>query len=361
MIFKYSPTNRPKPTLKFTVEDNVNLPGASVHAYQHSQTVTPHPIDKKQDFLSNSTQISEIKHVYDQLPTTASVTDPIIDTVPEIDGKLKGITLPLNPRPAMVTNTKKIKKTTYSTADAVSKFKAKSVSKVINTSPKVIRSKHSFNSAVLKTSDGQLVWDHQEHHAIHLYNLRYGIVPSRDIYNLASPELVVKAGYWDHRVNKKNIANIYINKFNEEIGFYHKLQSSIEKEGIRNPIIVTSGIPRWRSLDEVDPQYRESMRSDQWLFCEFLGGSRLYIAQKNCWLVPVIISDWTGSYSHFKQIKTVDELKSCFMDPPNHIYFTARGLRTTPPPHVHLDKEHQDPRLLSEIRRSIISKDLKNV
>jgi hypothetical protein len=341
------------------MDDSPAMIAGNVSSYDKNQAPSHKVIENKQHFETKPTQSDQISHVYDTL-------------APELDDQESVTQQSVTKRkPAIISFTKKRRAKAAFPVDTaekkkinVSKTKGRggAKSKSQSPGPKIIKpSIKNFNQSVMKTPDGQLMWDHQDSHAQHLYNIRYGIVPARLIYNLASPELVVKPSEWNNRIDKQWVASVYVNRFNEEVGFYDKLEKSIVEEGIRNPILVTAGSPRWRGLEEVDLEYRQNLSSSEWLFCEFLGGSRLYLAQKNNWLMPVIISDWTSKYSHFKQIHTREELATCFVDPPNHMYFTTRGLRTTPPPHVHLDPLHQDPRLLSEIRRNILSEDLKNV
>lgn len=258
----------------------------------------------------------------------------------------------------------KIVPTTYSPSDIAAKIKLiqsqpKTYEMPVN--QKTISKIPSHLRSAQRTPDGQLAWDHSVHNAQNLYNIRYTILPSRMIFNLASPSLVVKSSFWNLPKEKQKIESIYIEKFNEEIGFYQKLEESIRTQGFRNPILITGGSPRWRGQEEVDPNYLTSVPEHKQLYCEFLGGSRLWLAQKNNWLIPAIITDWTGEWGKAKQISTVDELDECFCDPPDYVYFTDKGLRTTPPPHVHLEPEYQSPQLLSAIRRKIINEDLNNV
>lgn len=391
MTFKYSPPKRSKPTLKFFIDDSSTTILGNVNRYYNNQTFTKQLPENKQQFKGKSVASDQIKHIYDTLPTIQeqeqALNPPNVEkskSKPKnlIDFNTKNKPYPnhnLNLNIKQVTKITKVTQVTQVTQSVDLKEPIKPVekiqrnfqpekTKVTESKPQQVTPKtiikpitKNFNQAVRKTPDGQLIWDHQDSYAQDLYNLRYGLLPARKIYNLASPELVISPSEYKGNMNKKWVASVYINRFNEEIGFYEKLEKSIMKEGIRNPIIVTSGVPRWRDIEDVDLEYLKTVHPSEWLFCEFLGGSRLYIAQKNNWLVPVIISDWTGKYSYFKQIHTREELATCFMDPPNYIYFTQRGLRTTPPRHIHLDPEHQDPLLLTEIRRNIILKDLKNV
>jgi hypothetical protein len=352
-------------TLPNTQQITHNYNSLNDGAENQSIAVTMQPLPQSTSISSKP--IEKTQHIiYDTLPNTQQIKHNYNSLNDGAESQFIAVTMQPVPRvPDFIKSDKKIRATTYSKRDVSQKINEaeharRKYTSSENAVPNVIRVRRTMNfaNAVVRTSDGQLVWDHQESHARYLYNIRYTVVPARQIYNLASPELVKKAAYWDESVDKKAIAQRYIERFDQEVGFYSKLEKSIVEEGIRNPILVTTGFPRWRQIDEISPEYRQSLPQKQWVLCEFLGGSRLYIAQKNNWLVPVIVSDWTNQFTHAQQIFTVDELKDCFVDPPEWVYFTKRGVRTTPPPHVHLSPEHQSPQLLSEIRRNIISEDL---
>lgn len=186
-----------------------------------------------------------------------------------------------------------------------------------------------------------------------LYTVRFGLIYSKLIYNFASPEHVYPLTNEEknNKELKKRIGEEYIKYFNEKIGFYEKLENSIKNEGIRNPIICNSGEPKTRMLEEVDDEYLKNIPYEKRLFCEFMGGSRLYICQKNDWFVPCIIVDWTNGFKSYKKLETIKEINEMFIDK-TEIKFTNIGLSIKAPEHVHIENQGEEKRLLlSKIRR----------
>lgn len=187
----------------------------------------------------------------------------------------------------------------------------------------------------------------------YLYTVRFGLIDSKLIYNLASPEHVypLTKEEKNNKELKKRIAEEYVKHFNQKIGFYEKLKNSITKEGIRNPIICNSGEPRTRMLDEVDDEYLNSIPYEKRLFCEFMGGSRLFICQKNNWFIPCIIVDWTNGFKSYKKLESIREINEMFIDK-TEIKFTNIGLSVKAPEHVHIENtEDEKGMILSNIRK----------
>ncbi|MCS7316749.1 MAG: hypothetical protein NZZ41_00300 [Candidatus Dojkabacteria bacterium] len=191
----------------------------------------------------------------------------------------------------------------------------------------------------------------------HLYKIRFGLIFSKDIYNLASPEHVfpLDEEEKENKILKKKIEELYVNHFNKKIKFYQKLEESIRKDGLRNPIIVNSYLPRVRSFEEVETSYIKKFKEEKRLFCEFLGGSRLYICQKNNWYVPCIIVDWKNGFSDFQELKTKEEIMEKFIDETD-VKFTDNGLSVQAPTQVHLEKDIREQKNLTEIRKEFFLK-----
>ena len=93
-----------------------------------------------------------------------------------------------------------------------------------------------------------------------------------------------------------------IEKEDKKNGWFIQLEESIKQEGIRNPIITFT-------------KYRTGELR------VLVGGSRLYIAQKLEILIPCIISDQKNFFPNARQLKSKDEIISCFKDPPRHIKY----------------------------------------
>lgn len=93
----------------------------------------------------------------------------------------------------------------------------------------------------------------------------------------------------------------WVHKKNEQqYQFYTRLEASIKAEGFRNPIMV------YEKHGERTFPY---------------GGSRVYMAHKLQIPVPAIVTDWTGAFAHWEEIKTVDQALSKFTDLPTVLEF----------------------------------------
>jgi hypothetical protein len=159
-----------------------------------------------------------------------------------------------------------------------------------------------------------------------LYDIYHKYIPSKSIWNfLQLPDQIM------NRPEKKI--------------FYSDLEEDILKNGYRNPILVMAIQPYpqellnkkltknsfWRTCiklhdffwtnDEDNPIWlprhripREIMDENKTLLiCRMLGGSRLWVAQKNDLEVPCIVSDFCGKFEGEK-LKTKEEILSCFKD-----------------------------------------------
>lgn len=146
--------------------------------------------------------------------------------------------------------------------------------------------------------------------------MKYGVyfqkINSRKIYN--------KVGPWDwaddgFRKSKRE----YL--YYDNLDWYINLEQSIIESGFLNPILVVSGeLSRndWLSI----PEYGRNLG----LICNYIGGSRLFIAQKYDFDIPCIISDLNGKWSHLKNLYHTSELYDYFYDRPDKFYYTKWGL-----------------------------------
>lgn len=145
------------------------------------------------------------------------------------------------------------------------------------------------------------------------YEIRYiERYPSRKIYNYLGP--------WDWRdgeERKNKRKDLYYN--NKE--WYDNLEKDILEKGVLNPILVVYGeIAKndWLCLPEF-------IKKDP-LICYYLGGSRLFVCQKNDLEIPCIISDFVGKFSNYPKLYHGYEIKKLFTTPPKNIKFTKYGL-----------------------------------
>lgn len=158
------------------------------------------------------------------------------------------------------------------------------------------------------------------------YNVVYSVYPSRQIYNFVGPfsidHFAVPGDEWPPRHKKRWEM---IEELNQKHDFYNKLENSILQEGIKNPILV--------NYHRCDPILFKTLpktiqqTSKPFVICDFLGGSRLYIAQKHNMNIPCIVSDWKGDFPG-KQCTKPGDIQSKFTDTVKVIY-TTWGLKTT--------------------------------
>jgi hypothetical protein len=153
--------------------------------------------------------------------------------------------------------------------------------------------------------------------------MRYGIVPSKEIFNICGPESAGPAGWDDATVQKrKQAAENYIYRLNLKRQFYEKLEESILQSGFRNPILACIG---W--LPEARKKFLPPGHTpENTLACDRLGGSRLWIAQKHNLDIPVIISDFNNSYNHLEELKNEADVRAKFMDQPGRVIINTTGL-----------------------------------
>lgn len=131
---------------------------------------------------------------------------------------------------------------------------------------------------------------------------------------------------WDEKglAERRKSAQIYIDKLNKQNGFYIKLRTSIQKNGIQNPILVNAGFCQPRKFDSLPPEMKED--STKILFCHSNGGSRLWIASELRITVPCIVCDFIDRFSNEKEIKTEEEIYSHYKNKPRGIIFGEYGI-----------------------------------
>lgn len=135
----------------------------------------------------------------------------------------------------------------------------------------------------------------------------FSIIPSKNIHNSISPEL--QEGH--------------IDELNEQSGFFTKLEESILKEGIINPILVSIGWAPPAIINRLPKEAQDNFENEFICFCQ--GGSRLLIAQKYNMDIPCIVSDFTGKLSN--QIELDDKgIANCFKTSQVKIVRGGKGL-----------------------------------
>lgn len=188
-----------------------------------------------------------------------------------------------------------------------------------------------------------------------IYKIRYGILDSNKIANIQGPQWAYlgskREGYehalgWsEEKIQIRNIlAEEHIKKFdNKYDNFYQKLEESILREGLLNPLLIIAGKSEKafddgpRTFDERLPPYMAEDHS-KIVACVAGGCSRLYIAQKYNLKVPAIIMDFADKFNDFEQLFTEKDILSKFKYPPERLNINERGIFQRRPNQIHLQK-----------------------
>jgi len=109
-----------------------------------------------------------------------------------------------------------------------------------------------------------------------------------------------------------------IKLLNSENNFFIKLEKSILKEGIRNPIIIEA------TKEKISSVY---------------GGSRLMIAQKYNIPISCIVADFDNIFPNSLILKSIDDILKYFKDKPKKIFLKPHGIRASGCADVHLNEE----------------------
>lgn len=170
------------------------------------------------------------------------------------------------------------------------------------------------------------------------YKVRYKVYKPRRLLNILRP------------------SQEFIKKWNERNGFYAKLEESILKEGIRNPIIVLAlkPLPEEQYSKKFSKKYiycaagnefyrfakksipEKFVKSDILEICATQGGSRLFYAQKHNIKIPTLVIDFVDKYPKSPPLTTEEEIKRYFKDPPDQVLFKNTGIQLINLPHCHI-------------------------
>lgn len=160
------------------------------------------------------------------------------------------------------------------------------------------------------------------------YSVRYVTIPAREIFGMVGR---CGGGYntiwtdWSEEGRRKRdcIMREYEQGLDAICGHYEKLETSILKEGMRNPVVVTCGYPRRRTMDNLPPEMR-SLSPDRLLLLETtMGGSRLHVAQKHGLDIACFVNDWHGRFGHAPEILNEQQARQYYRDQPKTITFSA--------------------------------------
>jgi hypothetical protein len=117
----------------------------------------------------------------------------------------------------------------------------------------------------------------------------------------------------------------YEQELNKICGHYEKLEASMVSEGIRNPVVVTCGLPKKRTIKHVPPELLALPESALLLLEGTTGGSRLHIAQKHNMTIPCIVNDWTGKFDLATEIVSEQQARGYYKDQPEQVVVDPRN------------------------------------
>lgn len=117
--------------------------------------------------------------------------------------------------------------------------------------------------------------------------------------------------------NPMGPSNHQIQFDNEKNGYFIKLEESILREGVRNPINV------W---------VEDNGDLTSWYY----GGSRLMIAKKYNLFISCIVSDPISKFPNAKILNNAEEIRSMFKDRPITVIFEEKGMNISGCDPVHL-------------------------
>jgi hypothetical protein len=190
---------------------------------------------------------------------------------------------------------------------------------------------------------------------VYKFSVRYVHIPAREIFGMVGRS---GGGYntiwsdWSEkgRADRELIMQEYEQQLDALCGHYQKLESSILSEGVRNPVIVTCGLPKKRSTNLLPPELRTRPPEQLLLLETSTGGSRLHVCQKHNLTIPCLVNDWHGRFHNDTLVSTDRDALQYYQDPPQKLTFDRRrGLVEAFDQHkvgYHLGEEWREDRLL---------------
>lgn len=160
--------------------------------------------------------------------------------------------------------------------------------------------------------------------------VRFVYIPANQIFGMVGR---CGGGYntlWEDwsivgRTKRQFIMQEYEQELNKICGHYTRLEESILKEGIRNPVVITCGYPKRRMQKHLPPEMLLLPESELLLMEGTTGGSRLHVAQKHNLMVPCFVNDWTGRFKDEVEISTEAEARKYYKDQPVTLEITPEG------------------------------------
>lgn len=198
--------------------------------------------------------------------------------------------------------------------------------------------------------------------------VRYAVLDPARIVNLTSPRYLPEVSLaWEGRHDwhdaryepvRDLMERLYVDGFNAVAGHFERLEASVLAEGFRNPVVLVAGGVQRRKWREIPPEFR----TGDVIVSEYLGGSRLWVAQRHGLPVPAIVNDLAGVLPDADVLRTAADVRARFRDPPRSLRLGPAGVRTGGLPYVHLPPvQRYSAAKQSRIRRELVARDRKSV
>lgn len=193
--------------------------------------------------------------------------------------------------------------------------------------------------------------------------VRFAVLPASRILNLASPRFLPEISLdWKGKLPWHHLAyepvrdlmeRLYVDGFNAVASHYRRLEESMIAEGFRNPVVVAAGGLQKRRITEVPPD----LRTNGLICCEYVGGSRLWVAQRLGMEVPCIVNDFGSVLPGAETLPDRAAILAKFKDRPRLVRIGRQGAFLNDLPYTHLrESERYTGSEQSRVRRGIIGR-----
>jgi len=189
--------------------------------------------------------------------------------------------------------------------------------------------------------------------------VRYAVLHGDLIFNLTSPRYLPEISrHWtgrhpwhDARYEpvRTLMEQMYVDGFNAASGHFERLEADVLANGFRNPIMVSAGGLQLGRESELPPDLETPLVS------EYLGGSRLWVAQRHGLRVPCIVNDYAHVLPEYETLHDLSDVLLKFRDKPRTGRWDDRGVYVNDLPYVHLKKPYSLAQQ-SLIRHNIINR-----
>jgi len=151
------------------------------------------------------------------------------------------------------------------------------------------------------------------------------------------------------------VNSLYFEKIDQCSEHWSRLLDHISRWGIIYPVIVNTGLPKFRPLRSVPKEYRNT-DSKFWMICEQQGGARILAAQQLGIKVPAIINDYVGLFKNQKPL-VISDLHNLCNGVEEVQLMASAGVKIPRYPRIHIDV---DDIIYEECRKYVIDDIVNN-